>query len=132
MRVSLKTLILAATVAPILLWAGFGWFQRANSNLVIANAAVEYRFDSLLGIPGHASFADTNFSDDDLKSLLPALRNHPNLATLDFSGTELSDTGISYLRDLPNVRTVDLRNTNVTSEGVDAVRARLPNVKFEH
>ena len=131
MKLSLRKILIVAAIAPVVLYVGYNWFQHASSNLIIANAAVDYQFDSLLGIDGSASFANTNFGDDDLKSLVPAIRNHVNLKTLDFSGTQLSDVGLSYLQDLPNIATIDVRNTRVTDDGVTAVMTCLPNAEIK-
>lgn len=132
MKLSLSILLVIAAIAPVVFYAGFTWFQHASSNLVIANAAIDYEFDLLLGIDGNVSFANTNFGDEDLKSLVPTMRNHLHLKTLDFSGTQLSDLGLSYLQDLPNVSTIDVRDTPVTEDGVAAALACLPNVEIKY
>lgn len=127
MKHSLRTSLAFTAIAPIVAYAGYTWLQHAGANLIIADSAVNYEFDLLLGIEGAASFSRTNFGDDDLKALVPSIRNHLNLTKLDFSGTQLTDVGLSYLQNLPNVATIDVRNTRVTDDGVAAAMPRLPD-----
>lgn len=51
-------------------------------------------------------------------SILPALRQLPNLKGASFGGSDLNDTGMEILCELPQLENLDLQDTQITNDGL--------------
>ena len=91
--------------------------RAANAKVAISDGNVTYiDFYQVTGVP----------------SLLVHLKSFPNLQTINFSGTDVTDDSLAHLEGLVNLKELALNYTNVTDHGVAhlAGLTTLTNVNF--
>ncbi len=58
----------------------------------------------------------------DMESVLPLLKNFPEIETLSISNKRFTDAGAAYLAELPNLQDLNLYQSNIGDEGMKHLR----------
>ncbi len=75
---------------------------------------------------------DSKLNDADLKLLKEHLDIwKASLRTIDFSDSDITDAGLTYLKGLTNLKTLVLSNTKVTDTGAKAIKEAIPGLEVK-
>jgi WD40 repeat protein len=128
-RFNLRTLLILAPLAAIVLGLGIRWYypryleRRAVEEIERLGGTVVRNDDSghVIGVelPGK------DIDDAKLRALLPHLKNLPQLRDLVLASNQISDEGLLLLAELPQLEFLYVADTKVTDAGV----AKLQSVR---
>ncbi len=128
-RFRLRTLLILAPLATIVLGLGFRWYypryleRRAVEEVERLGGKVVREGDS-----GHVvgvELPGKGIDDARLRGLVPHLKNLPHLRDLVLASNDVSDEGLLLLSELPQLQYLYVADTKVTDAGV----ARLQSVR---
>lgn len=121
-RFRLRTLLILAPLAAIALGLGFRWYwpryleRRAVEQVEALGGKVVREADS-----GHVvgvELPGKGIDDDQLRQLVPHLKNLPQLRDLVLASNDVTDEGLLLLADLPQLQYLYVADTKVTDAGV--------------
>jgi hypothetical protein len=116
-------------------WATLGLLRYVPPTLDLA-ARQQQAFDAIRRFAGTYETDDKSpgkpvvsvkivyeLDNEDLASLVELLKAFPQLATLRFKSSGLSDAGLVHLKQLPQLRTLSLENAAITDAGLTQLKA---------
>jgi WD40 repeat protein len=127
-RLSLRTLLIAAPVAAVLLGMGIRWYlpryleRRAVEEVERLGGTIVRDGDS--GFVVGVELPGKNITDERLRLLVPHLKNLPHLRDLVLVSNDVGDEGLLLLAELEQLQRLFVAGTKVTDAGVARLQAQ--------